>query len=180
VKHDWNDPKIRRRILPPDRFVKDLAHGRLPSVSWLTPQLERSEHPPGSMCQGENWTVEMLNALMKSSAWRSTAVVLTWDDYGGFYDHVAPPHPDLYGFGPRVPALIISPWAKRGINKEQLSFDSVLNLIETVFDVPRLPLQRQASTGDTASGDDMLGGFDFGQKPLPKLILKQRDCSKAR
>ncbi|MFN2545064.1 MAG: phospholipase C [Actinomycetota bacterium] len=178
VQHDWRDPKIRRRILPPERFMKDAARDRLPAVSWLTPQLQRSDHPPGSICRGENWTVQMLNALMKSPAWSSTAVVLTWDDFGGFYDHVAPPHPDLYGFGPRVPAIVISPWAKRGINHEQLSFDSVLNLIETLFGLPKLPNQRAPSGQDTASGNDMLTAFDFTQAPLPRLTLKQRDCSK--
>jgi phospholipase C len=178
VKHDWTDPRIRRRILPPERFMKDATRNKLPAVSWLTPPLQTSDHPPGSICKGENWTVQMLNALMKSPAWKSTAVVLTWDDFGGFFDHVAPPHPDLYGFGPRVPAIVISPWARVTINHQQLSFDSVLNLIETVFDLPRLPMQRQASPGDTASGNDMLSAFNFQKTPTPKLILKKRDCSK--
>ena len=80
---------------------------------------------------------------MRSPEWKSTVVVLTWDDFGGFFDHVPPPHPDLYGLGPRVPAIIVSPWARVAVNHEQLSFDSVLNFIETIFNVPRLPLQRQ-------------------------------------
>ena len=180
IQHDWTNPKVRRRIVPPEHFLNDVKRGRLPQVSWLTPPLFRSDHPPGSMCQGENWTVQYMNALMKSSAWPTTAVVLTWDDFGGFFDHVPPPHPDLYGFGPRVPTIIISPWAKVMISHEQLSFDSVLNLIEAVFSLPRLPLQRQPSGDDTASGNDMLSAFDFTKTPNPKLILHKRDCSKVR
>jgi phospholipase C len=180
VQHDWTDPRIRRRIRSPDAFLNNARRGKLPAVSWLTPPLHTSDHPPGSICEGENWTVQMLNALMQSPDWSSTAVVLTWDDFGGFFDHVPPPHPDLYGLGPRVPAIIISPWVTNKINHQQLSFDSVLNLIETVFNVPRLPMQRPATPDDPAAGNDMLSAFDFTKKPTPKLILQPRDCSKVK
>jgi phospholipase C len=73
-----------------------------------------SEHPPYSTCQGENWTVEQLNAVMRGPDWYSTVIFLTWDDFGGFYDHVPPPQIDQFGLGPRVPLLIISPYARRG------------------------------------------------------------------
>src|SRR2546422_8414005 len=85
------------RVVPSGRFISDIHAGRLPSVSWLTPPWKASEHPPQSMCRGENWTVQTINAVMQSRYWSSTVIVLTWDDFGGFYDHVAPPHPDIYG-----------------------------------------------------------------------------------
>ena len=98
----------------------------------------------------------MIDALMQSAYWSSTAIVLTWDDFGGFYDHVAPPHPDIFGLGPRVPAIVISPWAKPGIDSDTMSFDSVLKLIETVFGL-------QTLTARDAAANDMLGAFDFTQ-----------------
>ncbi len=164
----WND------VVSESTFLPDLRSGRLPAVSWLLPPIQVSDHPAyASLCAGENWTVSILNAIMRSPDWRHTAVVLTWDDFGGFYDHVPPPHEDLYGFGPRVPAIVISPWAKRGfIDRETMSFDSVLRLIETIFRVPPL-------TKRDATAIDMLDAFDFHQRPIPPLILQQRDCSLA-
>ena len=104
-------------VVSPQDYLHDLRAGTLPSVSWLTPPFALSDHPPTSICQGENWTVQYLNALMQSKYWKSTAIVLTWDDFGGFYDHVPPPHVDLYGDGPRVPAIVISPYARPGIHR---------------------------------------------------------------
>ena len=157
-------------VVTPEDFLHDLNAGTLPAVSWLTPPFAQSDHPPTSMCLGENWTVQYLNALMQSRYWKSTAVVLTWDDFGGFYDHVAPPHVDLYGDGPRVPAIVISPYARPGfVDDTTLEFASVLRFIETIFDVPPL-------TSRDANADDMLEAFDFSQPPIRPLILKQRSC----
>lgn len=77
-------------MMAPAQFIADAKGGHLPAVSWLLPPGEYSEHPPGSMCEGENWTVSVLNAVMQGPDWDSTAVFVTWDDFGGFYDHVAP------------------------------------------------------------------------------------------
>ena len=133
--------------------------------------VDLSDHPPASICEGENWTVRALNAVMKSSAWRSTAVILTWDDFGGFYDHVPPPHVDIYGLGPRVPAIIISPWARAGyIEHRTLEFSSVLRLIERILGLPTLGPR-------DAAAKDMLSVFNFAKSPRPRLVLKQRDCS---
>jgi phospholipase C len=157
-------------VVTPEDFLHDLSAGTLPSVSWLTPPFAHSDHPPTSMCLGENWTVQYLNALMQSKYWKSTAVVLTWDDFGGFYDHVAPPHVDLYGDGPRVPAIVISPYSRPGfVDDTTLEFASVLRFIETIFDVPPL-------TSRDANADDMLEAFDFSQPPIRPLILKPRSC----
>ncbi|OFW78457.1 MAG: hypothetical protein A2Z48_08225 [Actinobacteria bacterium RBG_19FT_COMBO_70_19] len=96
--------------------------------------------------------------------------MLTWDDFGGYYDHVPPPHVDIYGYGPRVPAIVISPWSKPGeIWSETADFSSVLKLIETVFDLPAL-------TERDATANDMLSAFDFEQSPNPPLLLEERDC----
>jgi phospholipase C len=190
VWHDRHDPKIWGRRTTPDRYLADVARGHLPSVSWLTPPLEVSDHPPASLCDGENWTVSMLNALMRRpKLWRTTAVILTWDDFGGYYDHVSPPHSDIYGYGPRVPMLVISPWARPGVNHEDMAPDSVLNLIEGLFGLDALRDQRVADTGlaldHDPSQNDLLGGngtqgaFQFDH-PLPRTILPQRDCSTAR
>jgi phospholipase C len=171
VKHVRFSRMYDNVVLPED-FLHDLQAGTLPAVSWLTPPFAQSDHPPTSICEGENWTVQYLNALMRSKYWKSTAVVLTWDDFGGFYDHVPPPHVDLYGDGPRVPTLVISPYARPGfIDDTTLEFASVLRFIETIFDVPPL-------TSRDANANDMLEAFDFAQTPLQPLILKQRSCPK--
>ena len=154
-----------------EEFVPDVEAGALPSVTWLVPPAEVSDHPGyGALCDGENWTVRQLNAIMQSPEWKHTAVVLTWDDFGGFYDHVPPPHLDIYGYGPRVPAIVISPWSKPGaIFSETADFSSVLKLIETVFDLPAL-------TERDANANDLLTAFDFEQAPNPPLVLEEREC----
>jgi phospholipase C len=142
-------------------------------VSWVVPDVQFSDHPPDSVCAGENWTVQLMNALQRSPEWKSTAVVIVWDDFGGFYDHVPPPHVDIYGMGPRTPMLLISPWVKAGtIAHQTLEFASVLKMIETIWGISPL-------TERDANASDMLDLFDFTQPPVPKLILQPRDCANA-
>src|SRR5215472_5670502 len=160
----------QQHVVPTEQFVQDAQTGNLPAVSWVVTQSAQSEHPPASVCAGENWTVEQLNAVMSGPAWKSTVVFLTWDDFGGFYDHVPPPVADNFGFGPRVPLLIISPWARRGyIAHTPLEFSSVLKFIEERFDLSPL-------TDRDSEANDMLDSFDFDQRSLPPLILAQRQC----
>ena len=105
-----------QRVQPPETFLQDVKAGELPAVSWLIPpEGDPNEHPGSGadICKGENWTIEYVNALMKCDTWASTAVIIVWDDFGGFYDHVVPPHYDMMGLGPRTPALILSPWTRR-------------------------------------------------------------------
>jgi phospholipase C len=159
------------RVVPESQFVRDVGSGRLPAVAWLTPPVGLSDHPPASLCEGENWTVRTLNALMRSPLWPSTIVVLTWDDFGGFYDHVAPPHMDLYGLGPRVPAIIISPWSKPGfVEHATLEFSSVLKTIEELHGLPPLAVRDRVA-------NDILDAFDFSRRPAPPLVLHPRDCA---
>ncbi|MBA3690255.1 MAG: hypothetical protein H0W82_02440 [Actinobacteria bacterium] len=172
IRH-WAFGPMMRNVQTDERFLQDAKAGRLPAVSWLIPDTRVSDHPPASVCEGENWTVQVMNALQRSPDWKHTAVVLTWDDFGGFYDHVPPPHVDAYGMGPRAPMLLISPWARRGyVAHDTLEFASVLKMIETIWDLPALT-ERDANAGD------MLDLFDFSGTPNPRLILRPRDCSNA-
>jgi len=169
IRHVRFGPMWNERV-PESRFLPDLAAGQLPAVSWLIPPRAVSDHPPFSICKGENWTVQVLNALQRSPDWGSTAVVLTWDDFGGLYDHVPPPHVDLYGLGPRVPAIIISPWARPGyIEDGTLEFSSVLKTIEELYGLPSLGSRDARAT-------DLLDAFDFRMRPNPPLILHGRNC----
>ena len=170
INHVRNTPLWTEHVVPDNQFAADAQKGQLPAVSWLITGHE-SEHPINSICYGENWTVRQVNAVMQGPDWNSTAIFITWDDYGGFYDHVAPPGLDQFGLGPRVPLLIISPYpTKPGyISHTQYEFSSVLKFIEERWGLPPLT-ERDAQANDT------LDSFDFSQAPLPPLILQQRTC----
>jgi phospholipase C len=165
-----NGPAWNQNIAPPEQFVSDARSGHLPSVSWILPSPGGvEEHPPHSVCVGENWSVEVLNAVMQGPDWDSTVVFVTWDDFGGFYDHVPPPQLDQFGLGPRVPLLIISPFSKPGyIPHTVYDHSSILKFIETRYHLPPL-----TSRDGTAS--NMVDSFDFSQQHLP-LILQPRQC----
>jgi phospholipase C len=159
-------------ISTPPTFDSDVKAGKLPAISWLTSSVYYSEHPQESECDGENWTVNRINAVMKSPEWKSTAVIVTWDDYGGFYDHVAPPVQSLYELGPRVPAIIISPYAKSHfVSHTVYDFRSVLKFVENNFHLPHLMHYRR----NVNSIGDM---FDFNRKPLKPYTLKPVTCPK--
>ncbi len=111
----------------------------LPPVTWITPRFELSEHPEFNFCHGENWSTKVIDAIMRSDMWKDTAIFLTWDDYGGFYDHVPPPQVDGFGFGIRVPMLVLSPYAKEGMVSHELGeFSSVLRFIEDNWGLTKL------------------------------------------
>ncbi len=123
-----------RNIQPLDNYFAEAKKGTLPAVSWVTPSQADSEHPPASVHQGQAYVTAVINAAMKSPDWNSTAIFLQWDDWGGFYDHVVPPTVDVNGYGLRVPALVISPYAKQGyIDHQTLSSDAYLKFIEDDF-----------------------------------------------
>jgi phospholipase C len=159
-----------QHVVPTADFVQDALNGTLPAVSWVVVGSGQSEHPPASVCVGENWTVQQINAVMQGPAWKHTAIFLTWDDFGGFYDHVPPPPVDNFGFGPRVPLLILSPWVRSGyIDHNVLEFSSVLKLIEERFDIDPLAAR-------DAQSNDLIDAFDFRQTPLDPLVLDTRTC----
>ena len=156
-------------------IVNDILNGNLPQVAWVTPPGgPPSEHPVGGLCPGENWTVEILNALGQSNYWQNTAVFLTWDDFGGFYDHVKPPQIDAYGLGPRVPLLVVSPFAKQGFVDHNLGeFSSVLAFIEHRFGLP--PLTNRDNTALNGVSD-LTEAFDFTQTGRSWTQLPIRTC----
>jgi len=158
-------------IRPVSQFVSDVAAGRLPQVSWVVPNPPESDHPPNSVCAGENWTVQEVNAVMESPYWKDTALVVVWDDFGGFYDHVAPPHRGVFGFGPRVPMLVISPYARQGfVDHTQYDFSSVVRLAETMWGL-------QPLGSNDARADPLTGAFDFSSPPhADPLVLQPRSC----
>ncbi len=162
-----------KNIIPISQFAVDAAAGKLPAVSWVLPPGAENQYPTNSVCDGENWTVTQLNALMQGPDWSSTAVFIAWDDFGGFYDHVAPPRVDEYGLGPRVPALVISPYAKPGyVSHVQYDHTSVLKFIETQFGLAAL-------TSRDAASADFSDAFDFTQTPQAPLVLQTRHCPAA-
>ncbi len=172
IAHIRLTPLWAEHVRPIQEFAQDALHGQLPAVSWLVAKRPESEHPPDGACRGENWTVQQINAVMEGPGWESTVVFLTWDDFGGFYDHVGPPIVDNVGFGPRVPLLVISPWSRPGyICRATMEFSSILTFIEKRFELD--PLTRRDKFAN-----DMLDCFDFSQSPLPPLILPVRSCPK--
>jgi phospholipase C len=170
VDHIFHSSLWSTNVVSDTQFVTDALAGNLPQMSWLVTGAG-SEHPPDSTCNGENWTVQQLNALMQGPDWDSTAVFLVWDDFGGFYDHVPPPVPvDQFGLGIRVPMLVISPYAIPGkISHTQYEFASVLKYAEETFGLPPL-------TQRDANANDIQDSFNYSQNPNQPLILTQRSC----
>ena len=117
---------------PQPNIFTDISNKKLPAVSWITPNGVNSDHPATGSDTGPSWVASIVNAVGKSPYWDSTAVVILWDDWGGFYDHVAPPEPRDWQGGPgfRVPMLIVSPYVKPHVEHTEYEFGSVLRFIE--------------------------------------------------
>ena len=123
-----------KNIRAADEFVTAARAGKLPAVSWVVPDDQHSEHPPASISDGQAYVTSLVNSVMQGPDWKSTAIFLSWDDWGGFYDHVAPPKVDGVGFGLRVPGIVISAYAKHGfVDHQTLSHDAYAKLIEDIF-----------------------------------------------
>ena len=161
-------------------FLSAAATGSLPAVSWVAPNLAESEHAPAVLSDGMSYVTSLINAVMRGPDWDSTAIFLTWDDWGGFYDHVAPPRVDENGYGLRVPAMVISPFARRGyIDHQTLSFDAYNKFIEDDFlGGQRLdpatdgrPDPRPTVRENVPSLGNLLADFDFTQSPRKPIIL---------
>jgi phospholipase C len=178
----WNN------VVNVSTFDTDVAAGKLPAVSWVIDQDSADEHPGipagtfGGVCIGENWTVDRINAVMKSPLWASTAIIFTMDDFGGWYDHVRPPraygcdaqHP--YGLGFRLPLIVISPYAKPGfIFSEVAEQASIPRFIERIFGSTKTLTDMDPAAQDKQA-NDLFGAFDFNQTPLPPLVLTDRTC----
>jgi phospholipase C len=178
------------------RFWQDVRNDALPNVAWLAPSGYISEHPPHDITTGMLYVTSVINAIARSKYWDDTVILITWDDWGGFYDHVVPPISDrgnsqILGYGLRVPGLVVSAWVKGGlIDHQTMAFDAYNRLIEDIFlhsrrlnpqtdglPDPR-PVVREAQrhvfdalTGTPIPVGDLLNDFDFTQAPLAPLVL---------
>jgi len=167
-------------VQPLGNFLHAAAAGTLPAVSWVVPSGPDSDHPPASVHRGQAYVTALINAVMKSPDWKSTAIFLSWDDWGGFYDHVIPPAVDQNGYGLRVPSLVISPYAKKGyIDHQTLSSDAYLRFIEDDFlggarlnpTTDKRPDPRPDVREDLPILGDLTPDFNFNQPPRPPLLL---------
>jgi phospholipase C len=176
VQHDHQLQNIR----PLSGYLNAAKAGTLPAVSWVVPGGPNSEHPPSSVHQGQAYVTALINAAMKSPDWNSTAIFLSWDDWGGFYDHVAPPQIDMNGYGLRVPGITISPYARQGfIDNQTLSSDAYLKFIEDDFLGgsrlnPRTdgrPDPRPDVRENASQLGNLIQDFNFSQPPRPPVLL---------
>jgi phospholipase C len=167
-------------VQPVRNFLNSAKAGTLPAVSWVTPSQTNSEHPPASVHEGQAWVTNLINAVMQGPDWSSTAIFLSWDDWGGFYDHVVPPTVDGNGYGLRVPGLVISPYAKTGyVDHQTLSHDAFLKFIEDDFlGGARLdpatdgrPDPRPTVRETVPQLGNLVNDFDFNQSPRKPLVL---------
>jgi phospholipase C len=180
---DFQDVKENNQltnITDSTQLFTDAQNGDLPSVSWVIPSGDDSEHAPANIEAGQQHVTNVINAIMKSPDWRSTAIFLTWDDWGGYYDNVLPPKVDQEGYGLRVPGILISPYAKQGyVDHQTLSFDGFLKFIEDDFlggarldpKTDGRPDPRPDVREDQAALGNLLSEFDFNQTPRKPVIL---------
>lgn len=176
VKQDGQLSNVKDTSL----FFSDLRNGNLPAVSWLTPGNRYSEHPPGGVSAGQAYVAGVVNAVMRSPYWNSTAIFVSWDDWGGFYDHVPPPKVNWFGYGIRVPALVISAYARRGyIDHQTLSHDAYVKFIEDDFlngeridpKTDGRPDPRATVAENAPNLGDLRNDFDFSQPPRAPLLV---------
>jgi phospholipase C len=147
-------------IIPQKQVLTDIAKNQLPQVSWVIPSGRQSDHPSGNDGSGPSWVASIVNAIGNSPYWANTAILVTWDDWGGWYDHVAPQIINSYEYGFRVPLIVVSPYAKAGyISHVRHDFGSILKFSERIYGLPSLGYA-------DALADDLSDCFDFKQTPL--------------
>ncbi|HEY1654461.1 MAG TPA: alkaline phosphatase family protein, partial [Candidatus Tumulicola sp.] len=158
---------------PETNIFSDISGNTLPAVSWVIPDGQNSDHPAQKTWgpnkdTGPSWVAQIVNAVGESSYWNSTAVIVTWDDWGGWYDHEPPPQLDYNGLGFRVPMIVVSPYARIAyISHTQYEFGSILKFVEDTFALGRLGT---TDTRATSIGDV----FDFSQQPRPFVPIKAK------
>lgn len=162
---------LSKKNVSSSHFIKDAITGNLPEVSWVFPPDKMSEHPTDNITTGEDWTVQQVDAIVKGGLWESTAIFITWDDWGGWYDHVNPPEVEKwkdgtqFRYGSRVGCIVLSPYAKKGyISHVQQSHVSIVGFCEEVFKLPSI-------NNRTKTSNKMLDCFDFSQTPLTPPII---------
>ena len=167
-----NDPRLN---FSDGDYQNDLNNGTLPQVSFLVTEALISEHPPADIQMGQKEMSEVINSLIASPLWKSSALFFTYDEGGGYFDHVAPPQVDAYGLGMRVPMLVVSPWARRGYVSGQLyEHASILKFIERRFNLPTLAsANHQFDTSTPGTNNDAAGGKPTGPAAPPRDRLSQ-------
>lgn len=157
-------PSDANRIVGTGQYFSDLATGNLPAVSYVSDSSGNSERAPQSPAQGAAFVESLVNALMQSSSWSHTALLLTYDDSGGWYDHVVPPTVGTTTWGLRVPTILVSPYARAGhVDSQQLDTASIPGLVDRVFHLPPL-------TPQIATSGDLSSGLDLHQQPISPAI----------
>jgi phospholipase C len=147
-------------VLQPTQIFSDISAGKLPAVTWVIPGGQESDHAGGNEGLGPSWVASIVNAIGNSGYWAHTAIIITWDDWGGWYDHVAPKIYNQYEYGFRVPLIVVSPYAKAAyISHVTHDFGSILKFIEVNYKLPSLGYA-------DARADDLSDCFDYSQKPL--------------
>lgn len=169
-----DDPELSSHIVHLDEYFEDLQNGTLPAVAYIAPS-GPSEHPPAHPMSGQRFVRKLIQALMQSDAWSSSAFLLVYDDWGGWYDHVAPPRVDEYGYGFRVPAILVSSYARQGyIDSTDLDFTSILRFIEDNWDIEPL-------TERDANANSFIGAFDFTRPPRkPRFVPWERSTGEKK
>ncbi|MGB8909918.1 MAG: alkaline phosphatase family protein [Candidatus Cybelea sp.] len=162
VKHIRDSSTFNTHVVaPPSRIFTDIKDNTLANVVWVTPTAAASDHAGATNGTGPHWVASVVNAIGESKYWDNTAIFVTWDDWGGWYDHVKPPQYNAYELGFRVPLIAIGPYAKKGfVSHNQHEFGSILKFTEQVFDLGTL------GTTDLRS-DNLADCFDFLKKPRP-------------
>jgi phospholipase C len=161
IKHIYNGPDWHNDVFSPQTdFFKDVKGGKLRPVSWVTPTCENSDHASCNSNTGPAWVASLVNAIGESKYWKTTAIFVVWDDYGGWYDHVPPKKLDYDGLGFRVPMLVISPYAKKGhVSHEDYELTSILRFVEDRFGLPTM------ASADHRALSPAADCFDFTQSP---------------
>jgi phospholipase C len=154
---DWSTKVVQN----PTQIISDIEAGNLAAMTWVTPLNNDSDHPQAHENLGPSWIASVVDAVGNSSFWDSTAIFVTWDDWGGWYDHVPPPVTNKYfSLGIRVPLIIVSPYARAGyVSHVTHTTGSILHFAEEVFDVPSLG-------EEDAREDDLMDAFNFQQTPI--------------
>lgn len=157
---DW----ARNVISPPSNILRDVPAGRLPDVAWVIPDWANSDHAGGASDNGPSWVANIVNTIGESRYWSSTAIVVLWDDWGGWYDSVSPPQLDFRGLGLRVPCIVIGPYARNGyVSHTEYEFGSILQLVEEAFDLPPLSSIGFGSGYTDQRAYSLTDVFDFNQ-----------------
>jgi phospholipase C len=152
-------------VSPSSRILSDIRRGRLPNVAWVVPDWRNSDHAFSMSDTGPSWVAGIVNEIGRTSYWNDTAILITWDDSGGWYDHVPPPQIDFDGLGFRVPLIVVSSYAKRSyVSHAQHEFGSILRFTESVFSLHPM-------AASDARADDLHDCFEFSSPPRPFELI---------